>query len=748
MAQKRQRDVFEEMAQKQAEHEPPCCSLRPRDWLPRASPYEPVPLKLNDLAWKHYGRKYDDLNTKDQVELIRNEITPKVTLIDGNSMFMRRWDIIMLLCLVFVAIVTPYEVSFLETTGINFLWVFNRVVDCFFIVDIVMNFYVKVKVVDKSGASRVLRTRVEITKNYLRTWFWIDFTSVLPFDVIGLIYADTPGMQQLKVIKVIRLLRLLKLIRVLRASRMIARWENHISLSYSKQSLVKFLITLLFCSHILACFWGLLGRYSIKLTCSDDYKLVSYDVGEGYISTSWIIQLHEAKDSPDDPCDPFTVYLWSLHWSVMSITSIGYGDISPTRDVEYFYCVFGMLSGGILWAYIIGSVCGVVSNMDPHETAFRQVYDNLNFMMEDQKITQKLRLRIREYFRECQHMTRVRSYRDLQDKMSGPLRGEVALQTYYVCIKNVSFFHTCCRDFLIEVSLALEGEVFAPREFFPQFGRLWVISRGAACREGVVFVPGHVFGEDMIVDCLELQNHSTALAMTYCEVQCLTKDKLTLILTDYPVETKIVRKAAIRMAVQRGVRIYCQNARARKQRQSMQGLGSLGAEAAREKALKNGDGNANMPMPLQSDEEITRNYRQAGRKYKDSSLYNVTLSGAADSGDVDLYHKRSIIGTQHQGQYIPHPSEDDLPDKSLIRGLRNEIKKELNGHLDEVRRVLDLHLQSFGGPRFRPAEKPGHDAKQVAHSSHIKPVAVGPPGERSEGACCSTEVEGSATSHR
>ena len=38
------------------------------------------------------------------------------------------------------------------------------------------------------------------------------------------------------------------------------------------------------------------------------------------------------------------------------------------------------------------------------------------------------------------------------------------------------------------------------------------------------------------------------------QVQCLTKDKLTTILTDYPIETKIVRKAAIRMAVQRGVR--------------------------------------------------------------------------------------------------------------------------------------------------------------------------------------------------
>ena len=44
---------------------------------------------------------------------------------------------------------------------------------------------------------------------------------------------------------------------------MIARWENHISLSYSKQSLIKFLIMLLFCSHILACFWGLLGRFFV-----------------------------------------------------------------------------------------------------------------------------------------------------------------------------------------------------------------------------------------------------------------------------------------------------------------------------------------------------------------------------------------------------------------------------------------------------------------------------------------------------
>ena len=31
-------------------------------------------------------------------------------------------------------------------------------------------------------------------------------------------------------------------------------------------------------------------------------------------------------------------------------------------------CVLVMLTGGILWAYIIGSMAGILGNMDPHGT--------------------------------------------------------------------------------------------------------------------------------------------------------------------------------------------------------------------------------------------------------------------------------------------------------------------------------------------------------------------------------------------
>ena len=51
---------------------------------------------------------------------------------------------------------------------------------------------------------------------------------------------------------------------------MIARWENHITLSYAKQSLLKFFITLLFTSHLMACIWGLLGNFFLDMECDEN----------------------------------------------------------------------------------------------------------------------------------------------------------------------------------------------------------------------------------------------------------------------------------------------------------------------------------------------------------------------------------------------------------------------------------------------------------------------------------------------
>ena len=124
-----------------------------------------------------------------EVELIRTELTPKLILIDPQSVFMRRWDISMIVALFLTAIVTPFEVSFLRSSTygdpVDALFIFNRVLDVVFIYDILMNFFIKIEVTSGPMGKRTLRTRAEIARYYIKTWFLIDVVSVLPFGLVS-----------------------------------------------------------------------------------------------------------------------------------------------------------------------------------------------------------------------------------------------------------------------------------------------------------------------------------------------------------------------------------------------------------------------------------------------------------------------------------------------------------------------------------------------------------------------------------
>jgi hypothetical protein len=359
-AENKTKQLFEDIGAEAAKREPKCLSGNPRDWLPKGTKYEPVGLNFADLARKS-GKylPFRKLSLGEQTDLIRRELTPKHLIIDPNSIFMRRWDIIMALCLVFVAFVTPFEVAFLESKPrMDLLFYLNRILDVLFALDMVLNFYVKVKVQDSRGQnSRWLRRRSDISWNYIKKWFLIDLITVMPIEVLAKYYdsdENNNNLSKMKFIRVIRLLRLLKLIRVLRASRMIARWESYIAMSYAKRSLIKFLASLALISHNMACLWGLAGRYYLMMDCSSGYP--EFEKDSGIKGTplndvhNWIVALSEGKsDSPDNACYPFTVYVWALHWAVMSVTSIGYGDISPQRTSEYCLCILCMFVGVSSW---------------------------------------------------------------------------------------------------------------------------------------------------------------------------------------------------------------------------------------------------------------------------------------------------------------------------------------------------------------------------------------------------------------
>jgi len=75
-----------------------------------------------------------------QVDNVKRLLYKPKYIIDPESKYVHKWDIVILISLLFTALVTPYEVALLSTQ-IDALFFLNRIIDIFFLKDMVMNFF-------------------------------------------------------------------------------------------------------------------------------------------------------------------------------------------------------------------------------------------------------------------------------------------------------------------------------------------------------------------------------------------------------------------------------------------------------------------------------------------------------------------------------------------------------------------------------------------------------------------------------
>lgn len=120
----------------------------------------------------------------------------------------------------------------------------------------------------------------------------------------------------------------MKLARVLRASRIFSRWESELGLTYAVLKLLKFICGVMLLGHWMACVWGGVVLFE--------------DLEEGELT--WI-------QSQGLAINPKVRYIAALYWAVMTLTTIGYGDVIPQTTEERMVCILCMMIGGGVYAY-------------------------------------------------------------------------------------------------------------------------------------------------------------------------------------------------------------------------------------------------------------------------------------------------------------------------------------------------------------------------------------------------------------
>ncbi|TPX69675.1 hypothetical protein SpCBS45565_g02243 [Spizellomyces sp. 'palustris'] len=437
-------------------------------------------------------------------------------IFDLTSHFLKRWDMLSLILLIFTASVTPFETAFIASdNSINIMFLINRLVDLVFFIDM----FVQIRTPYRdSQTGRLVRDGKSILLRYMKSWFLIDLVSVIPFELLNMGQGGgKKNLSQLRLLRFLRLARLLKLLRVLRASRKLKQWQVYINLRYATLKILQYCIIIMFVIHWLACGYRL----------ADEPNAPTDPPG-------WLSHYADYANVTLTDISPWEAYVLAVYWSSSTFSLVGpqWEVISPTTVRETGYAFFATFVSYIVALYLIGSLVNIlgIANRVQREHDLR--VDNYLEMFDRLKLDQRLKIKVHEYLSDHFAAATTQAYTNLLKDLPTQLHGFITMEIFVDFIGQIPYLEPfidrepsmtqeLCRGIEIR-TIPANAHIFTEG-----YEGIYYLEHGIVAIEGRVYPSGSVFGRTVLRENIK-QSECRALTNVTIHVLPLAILKSTL----------------------------------------------------------------------------------------------------------------------------------------------------------------------------------------------------------------------------
>ncbi|CAM9240513.1 unnamed protein product [Choristocarpus tenellus] len=317
--------------------------------------------------------------------------------------------------------------------------------------------------------------------------------------------------------------------RILRLSRKMARMDMTVYIKPSVVRLIKLLGKIVYVAHLIGCMWSLVDE-------CDNTQVEEWTQcgGEGLGSK----------------------YLASFYWTIATLMSVGYGDVSANTNNERLYALLTEVIGATAFGFIIAMVTVIVETMDPQATAKNGKMDEIREYIVTRGLSKSLQLLIRKHFDYFYGRTSVFEEVPILRDLPYTLRMGLAQRTHGQLVNTLHFFNGFDIQVITEVVYRLKPMQMLSKEYLGKTGDVldesfFVVEGRVEARRVMkgnqVIAALHSGGSSFELGSLVLHDpmQFTYRALVQSELMWLDREDLSTITTEYKSsQTVIMDKAS------------------------------------------------------------------------------------------------------------------------------------------------------------------------------------------------------------